>query len=368
MRAHARTRRWNQTSAPIRWLLLVLAFCGAGPSSPFAATPDKPQWLVEEMPLPLSVRTPRDLDFKAAAERQYLIFNLLAGGKWAWDQGHFAEAAERWDALLRLPKLDPELGKLIVPLLSEARKRAGGAAPPKTPTATPEATAPPAAAATEETTSQPLHTAPTAHTEKPTRAVAVSGSVVGGGSRGPAGAVVWLKRADGATPKPRPIKHAHMNQADKTFVPRILTVTTGSTVTFNNKDPIFHDVFSLSKPNDFDSGLFSGGNAYEKVFHAPGAAQILCNIHASMLGYIVVVDSPWYAQAGRDGRFHIHEVPPGKYQMFTWHETSSTISTSDVVVGEGGASDLLVRVAGDVKPDNLVPDKYGKPRQRQLGY
>ncbi len=351
--------RWNQASTPVSRLLLVLAICGFNPSGAFAATPDRPRWLAEEMPLPLSVRTPRDLDFKAAAERQYLIFNLLAGGKWAYDQGHFAEAVERWNTLLRLPKLDPELGKLIVPLLNEARTRAGEAAVPTVPTAAPEATP---VAAVEESTVQP------APTEKPNRGVAVSGNVVGGGSRGPGGAVVWLKRADGATPKPRPLKHAHMNQADKAFVPRILTVTTGSTVTFNNKDPIFHDVFSLSKPNDFDSGLFSGGNSYEKVFHAPGAAQILCNIHASMLGYIVVVDTPWYAQAGRDGRFRIREVPPGKYRMFAWHEASSSIATSDIVVGEGGASDLVVRVAGDVKPDNLVPDKYGKPRQRQLGY
>jgi len=38
----------------------------------------------------------------------------------------------------------------------------------------------------------------------------------------------------------------------------------------------------------------------------------LCNIHASTLGYIVVVDSPWYGQAGRGGRLHIRDVPPGK--------------------------------------------------------
>ena len=35
-------------------------------------------WLGEELPLPLSVRTPQDLAVKNVAERQYLIFNLLA--------------------------------------------------------------------------------------------------------------------------------------------------------------------------------------------------------------------------------------------------------------------------------------------------
>ena len=87
-----------------------------------------------------------------------------------------------------------------------------------------------------------------------------------------------------------------------------------------------------------------------------------------MLGYIVVVDTPWYGQASSDGRFRIHDVPPGKYQLFAWHEASSTVETSAVTVGDAGAGDLVVRVAGDVSPANLVPDKYGKPRQRQLGY
>ena len=42
------------------------------------------------------------------AERQYLIFNLLAGGKLAWDAGDWSTAASKWEALLRLPGLDPE--------------------------------------------------------------------------------------------------------------------------------------------------------------------------------------------------------------------------------------------------------------------
>ena len=49
-----------------------------------ASSPSKHEWLGPEMPLPLAVRTPQDLEFKSAAEKQYLIFNLLAGGKLEW--------------------------------------------------------------------------------------------------------------------------------------------------------------------------------------------------------------------------------------------------------------------------------------------
>ena len=79
------------------------------------------------MPLPLAVRTPQDLAVKAAAEKQYLIFNLLAGGKLAWDGGDFATAAAKWEALLRVRGLDPEIDKVIRPLAREARSRAGNA-------------------------------------------------------------------------------------------------------------------------------------------------------------------------------------------------------------------------------------------------
>ena len=93
-----------------------------------APPPDGRGWLGEELPLPLAVRTAQDLAVKAAAEKQYLIFNLLAGGKLAWDGGDFATAAAKWEALLRVHGLDPEIDKVIRPLAKEARARAGGSA------------------------------------------------------------------------------------------------------------------------------------------------------------------------------------------------------------------------------------------------
>ena len=56
-------------------------------------------WAADEMPLQLAVRNPEDLKFKAAAEKQYLIFNLLGSGKVAWDKGDFTTAAAKWEAL-----------------------------------------------------------------------------------------------------------------------------------------------------------------------------------------------------------------------------------------------------------------------------
>jgi plastocyanin len=100
----------------------------------------------------------------------------------------------------------------------------------------------------------------------------------------------------------------------------VLAVPVGTKVDFRNDDAIFHNVFSLAKPNDFDTGLYKQGGVYAQTFKKPGPVQLLCNIHSSMLGYVYVVDSPYYAQADGAGAFTIKGVPPGEYEVEVWHE------------------------------------------------
>jgi plastocyanin len=345
--------------------ILCAVLAGAGASvaaSPpaRAAAPEARGWLGEELPLPLAVRTPQDLAVKAAAERQYLIFNLLAGGKLAWDAGDFATAATKWEALLKLHPLDPELEKTIRPLAHEARARVGGqpaapvaAAPPGSAPLSPPSTPPPVAAAP----------GPVANST-----VTVSGTVSGGGALGPGGAVIWLKRAGGGTPHPAAAHGKVITQQGKTFVPRVLVVPVGSKVTFRNDDPIFHNIFSLTKPNEFDTGLYKQGASYTQTFRHPGAVQLLCNIHASMLGFVVVVDTPYYAQSDATGAFAIKGVPPGDYDLEIWHEAAAKPTVEHVSVAVGGVHGLALRVGGDKHAPQFLPDKSGKPRQSHLGY
>jgi len=339
-------------------VVLAGAALAAAPTAR-AAAPDARGWLGEEMPLPLAVRTPQDLAVKAAAERQYLIFNLLAGGKLAWDAGDFATAATKWEALLKLHGLDPEVEKTIRPLAHEARARAGGSPSATAPSAPPEPPAPPAPAPAL------LPPAP----ESPSNpTVTVAGTVSGGGAQGPGGAVIWLKRANGETPRPGPAHGKVITQQGKTFVPRVLVVPVGTKVAFRNDDPIFHNIFSLSKPNDFDTGLYKQGATYTQTFRHPGAVQLLCNIHASMLGFVVVVDTPYYAQSDASGAFTIKGVPPGEYQLQVWHEAAAKPTIERISVGAGGVRGLALRVGGEKHAPQFLPDKSGKPRQSHLGY
>lgn len=304
-------------------------------------------WLGAELPLPLTVHTPQDLQFKSQAERQYLIFNLLSSGKVAFDAGDFATAATKWESLLSVPGLDPEVDKVVRPFADEARRKAGGKA----------RDVPPPPAAREEPAAAPA-------SRKREAAVTVEGTVSGGGAAGPGGAVVTLRRTDGPMPKTTPARKVVL-QHGKAFVPRVLAVPAGSAVIFRNDDPINHNVFSLSP--HFDTGLYGAGGEKEEVFDKPGVVQLLCNIHSSMIGYVVVVDTPYFAQADAAGAFSIKGVAPGEYEVEAWHENASQPARQKLTVGKDGAK-LALTVAGDKQPPQFPPDKYGKPRQQQLGY
>ena len=346
--------------ASFGWLAVVLA---AGAVSPAAAAPPEARgWLGEELPLPLVVRTPQDLAVKAVVEKQYLVFNLLAGGKLAWDAGDFATAATKWEALLRVHPLDPEIERSIRPLARDARSRAGGQSAPA---AAPASEAVPGMPSTG---AAPVDVRPIAPAAPANPLVTVSGTISGGGAQGPGGAVVWLKRSGGETPRPAPAHGQVITQRNKSFVPRVLVVPVGSKVVFRNEDVIFHNVFSLSKPNEFDTGLYKQGATYTQTFKHPGVVQLLCNIHASMLGFVYVVDSPYYAQADGAGSFIIKGVPPGDYEIETWHENASQPTRQHLSVPPGGVRGVSLRIGGDKRPPQFLPDKSGKPRQSHLGY
>ena len=156
-------------------------------------------------------------------------------------------------------------------------------------------------------------------------------------------------------------------QKDKMFRPHVLAVPQGALVEFRNEDELFHNVFSLSKPNDFDLGLYKGGVSKDQAFNTPGPVHLLCNIHAAMNGWLYVSDSPWFGQADASGAFTVKNVPPGNYEAEVWHEWSNETVKVPVKVA-GPVADVNVTVDGDKRAPAFVPDKAGKKRQPQLGY
>lgn len=319
----------------------------------------------ELTPLPMEVKTSADVSFKALAERHYLYVNLMTAGRAAAQKRDWAQAIAKWDTLVHLPNVPEDIELAVTPLLNEARSRAreAGIELPRTSNAPSLPPIGPAAGAVS-VTGESAHETRAVPARK--RGFEVTGVVSGGGPAGPGGTVVWLRRIDGAMPAPSPVTRT-IRQRNKTFSPHVLAIPRGGSVQFVNDDEIHHNVFSATKPNEFDSGLYRRGGSYSQQFRTAGPVEILCNIHATMSAYVYVVDSPYYAVAGQAGRFRITDVPPGRYRLEAWNEAASGTAAQIISVGEHSAP-VLVAVAGDRGTRGPAPDKYGRPRQEHIGY
>ena len=88
-----------------------------------------------------------------------------------------------------------------------------------------------------------------------------------------------------------------MAQQGKQFLPDVLVVPVGTSVHFPNRDSVRHHVYSFSPAKKFELKLYTGTPANPVVFDRAGVVTLGCNIHDRMVGWIVVVDTPYYAQA-----------------------------------------------------------------------
>ena len=169
--------------------------------------------------------------------------------------------------------------------------------------------------------------------------------------------VVYAERLDGPTPS-RPGSFA-VTQKGKAFSPRVLAVPLGSSVSFPNEDPIFHNVFSLSLPQPFDLGLYRAGAAKTRTFTDAAAYFVFCNIHPQMAAFLVVAPSPWVATAGPGGVWTL-DLPPGRYRITALSERASP-TTVDVTVRAGGAEAPPLSLDESVAVTTPHLNKFGKP-------
>ena len=133
-----------------------------------------------------------------------------------------------------------------------------------------------------------------------------------------ANSVVWIPGLTTAPPVATVMPE--MASQDKRFTPHILAVTAGTEVSFPNRDPIFHNVFSLTPENKFDLGLYRKGAAKSVRMGAPTLVRIYCNIHSDMAAFVMVLDRAAFAVADADGTYRLSAVPAGQYSVYAWNE------------------------------------------------
>jgi plastocyanin len=139
-----------------------------------------------------------------------------------------------------------------------------------------------------------------------------------------------------------------MQQLDRRFTPDLVVVPVGATVSFPNMDPIFHNIFSLSKPKSFDLGSYDKSESRSVVFSKPGVVYVYCHLHPNMEATIVVTPNRWYARSDRLGQYRIPDVPPGRYAIVAWHKAAGFFRKSVLIeAGHNSVVDFFVPISDD---------------------
>jgi plastocyanin len=141
-------------------------------------------------------------------------------------------------------------------------------------------------------------------------------------------AVVYFVPATPVTPLAPAPAPAEMQMQNKTFVPRVLPITVGTEVKFPNLDPILHNAFSTSTNNTFDLGFYAGGEAHTHRFADPGLVRVYCNVHHSMVAYVLVLNTPHFARVGAAGEFTLRDLPAAAGELYVWHPRAEVVKQS----------------------------------------
>jgi plastocyanin len=147
------------------------------------------------------------------------------------------------------------------------------------------------------------------------------------------------------------------------YIPHVIGVQTGQTVTFRNSDGLLHNIkaqpsnnrpFNISQPTNMAS---------PQTFNQPEVMiPVECDVHGWMNMFIGVTEHPYFAVSAEDGTFTIENVPPGTYTIETWHERYAT-QTQQVTVEPNGTATVTVEynasMAGRHVPLGKPIDPHG---------
>lgn len=136
--------------------------------------------------------------------------------------------------------------------------------------------------------------------------------------------IVYLEGAEGDS-KPSDGKVV-IDQKNKMFVPHVLALPKGETITYLNHDDTKHNVYFI-QPDGKQVNLGTGMADWSKDHQVDQAGVYVhrCNIHEEMSAYAVVLDSGFYEliekRASRTpAAFKFEGVPEGDYKLRVWCE------------------------------------------------
>jgi len=167
------------------------------------------------------------------------------------------------------------------------------------------------------------------------RAATIKGRIVSDRINNFENFVVFIKQADPKffTAPQDPVINL---QEGIRIIPMIQPVVRGTKVIFVNNDSAVHNLHTFTKnPISFDFSIGPGSRYGPIKFDKEGEVMLLCNMHAQMKGYILVLQNPYFAKVDKKGFFTITNVPPGEYELMTWHDEYISFTRKVVIKNLG---------------------------------
>jgi len=128
-------------------------------------------------------------------------------------------------------------------------------------------------------------------------------------------AVVYLVEVASGKEWPAAGKTPELDNVKCRFDPEVQVIAAGP-LDVVNTDPVLHNTHGYyGKRTAFNLALPNKGQRIPVELPRTGTVRIDCDAHGWMEGWIYVVDNPYYAVTGTDGKFFITDVPPGDYKL-----------------------------------------------------
>jgi plastocyanin len=123
------------------------------------------------------------------------------------------------------------------------------------------------------------------------------------------------------------------------YLPHVVAMQAGQTISISNSDDTVHNVHSYSKRNQaFNQAQPAGAAAIEKEMGRKDKMfPVKCDMHSWMSCYVAVFDHPFFTVSDAEGNFTLPKLPAGTYELTAEHETLGK-KTVSVTVADGGTA------------------------------